>query len=376
MQDRRFKGEQALYAGLTLLQQGKKDITLYFTQDSGELRLNDSRSGFDQGIGALRSRLEKASYTVKELNLGAVDAATGKASGVPDDAFAVVLAAPQNFAPGKAKLLEEYMKRSTARLVVLLDAPRSRDGQVQPTGMESFLAAYGVQAGKDVVMTAQPLSFESEPLECLAHVSQQSDAAILGAFRRDVLFPFLEARTVRPMGGPGGMGGGFDAKPLLETPAGRGLWVETDLRGPPIEFVNNLIRTNREEFRRKLQSPGAPVAVTVREQSKSAAPDDAAHAAVRKDGRPLMVVFGDATFISNGFIEQGTEIYFNLFISSLSWLREQKLGDVEAIPPRDRKAYRLSLKPDDRWRIMWVYGPLGVVLVVACGIVVWFARRG
>jgi hypothetical protein len=370
MQQRSFTGERAIMSAVSFLRQGKVNLTLYFTQDSGELKLGDGTPQLDRGTAALRSKLEKANYTVKELNLGAIDPATGQPAKVPDDAFAVVMAGPQDVTAARVKALEEYMNRPNGRLVVLLDVRRNREGQVQPTGLEAFLAKFGVQVGQDIILNPQPAGGD-DPTEALVRVSPQSDRAILQAFPRSIGFQLLECRSVRPA-----QGSPYVVTPLLETVEGYGQWAEDNLRGSPIEYMNNLARTNRAELLKKISSPAVPVAVTVRERSSTPPDPNDPHAAFKPqdDGAARMVVFGDATMVSQPLIEGGRDIYYNIFASSLAWLRN-RYDLITAIEPKERKAYRLTAAPEDLSTMRW--GSILVLLggVIALGAGVWFVRR-
>jgi hypothetical protein len=65
-QQRSFKGEQAVMNAIETLREGKVKKTIYFTQDSGELRLNEMSSSrrargpeSDRGMGALKEKLRR-----------------------------------------------------------------------------------------------------------------------------------------------------------------------------------------------------------------------------------------------------------------------------------------------------------------------------
>jgi hypothetical protein len=388
---RSFKGEQAIISAMNTLSSGKLTGAIYFTQDSGEMRLSEfsPRRGRgiqdDRGIGALKSKLEKANYTVKEWNLATIDPETRQPAPIPEDAFAVVLAGPSDLgdaatAAAKNKVLEDYMKRSkSSKLVVLLDVKRNREGEVQPTGLEGFLASFGVQVGKNILVHP-PLNVAPEPTAAFVYVPRASDSAFQDAFLESGAFRLWDVRTVQPAPQPPA---NYTVAPLLETAPivqGRftGTWPEERIPGNPEDYVADLMANKRDEVTRKMQSPPVPVAVTVREKSAdSSLPDDPIHSRMRQgEGEPRMIVFGSSSLASNTLVEGGREIYYNLLQSSLAWLRGRPEMMTE-ITPKERKAYRLNIKPEDTTfrHITWLPGLVLILAIIATGIGVWFVRR-
>ncbi len=374
-EERSFKGEQALINAISLLKDGKGKVKVYFTQNNGEMQLSDFAARDERGevlsnrgLANLRSRLEKANYEVGELHLGEVDPKTGQAKPIPDDAAILVLADPRELPEAHVKLLEEYLKRPKGRLVALLDAHVNRKtGQSEPSGLEGFLAGFGVQVGKDIILNLQPVNSD-DFTEARVVLSRQSDRGF-DAFRRSRPFAQWEVRSIRPAG----PGGAHVVTPLLET-LPQSQWAEEALRGSPREFLENLVKNQQEELAKRLQGMAIPVAVTVRDQSADRSmPQDRFHAGMRQDGPPRMVVFGDATFISNPFIEGRQEIDYTLFASALAWLRG-RTDIVVDVEPKDRKNYRLNMSEEKISRSKWL--PFSALLmgVVGLGLVVWFTR--
>jgi NADH:ubiquinone oxidoreductase subunit 6 (subunit J) len=385
---RDFKGDQAVMSAIRNLVEGKITETIYFTQDSGEMKLSeigsrrDRPGGSDRGLGQLKLRLEKAGYTVKELNLGEIDAATKEPAKVPADAFAVILAGPtdlgaSNLAAGKIKVLQEYMNRKEGKLIVLVEAHRNRDGVVQPTGLEGFLAGYGVDVKNDIILHLR-VNVVPDPTMAILGLAPDSDRAFRTSFRTSGPIYLTDVRTVQPLAGSTT----FTAQRLLVTlrfmQGMPGQWAETELRGDPEEFIKNLEEKQPEEYNRKLQSTPITVAVTVREKSADAAmPDDQFHSQARQtEGRPRLVVFGSADLISNNNIERGRETYYSLFAGSLAWLRGGKTEVLAEIAPRTRQSYRMNVQPDDLGRIIWMPVLVLLIGVVGAGIaVLGFIRR-
>ena len=91
--------------------------------------------------------------------------------------------------------------------------------------------------------------------------------------------------------------------------------------------------------------------------------------------KPLMVVFGDATWISNSAVaaRSGADNY-DLFVSCVNWLRERPDIGVQPVDDKTRSLYRL---PENlsvtRLLIMPVMLLLMTVMCVGTGI--WIVRR-
>ncbi len=375
-EERSFKGEQTLINALSLLKDGKGKVKVYFTQNNGEMQLSDfaardepGQELSNRGLANLRSRLEKANYEVDALHLGEVDAKTGQARPIPDDAAIVVLADPRELPESQVKLLEEYMKRPKGKLVALLDAHMNpKTGQSEPSGLEGLLARYGVQVGKDIILNLQPVN-SNDFTEARVMLSPQSDRGF-DAFRRNRPFAQWDVRSIRPAG----PGGSHVVVPLLETLPRSPQWAEEGLRGSPREFLENLVKNQQEELLKRVQGLPIPVAVTVRDQSADPSmPQDQFHARARQEGPSRMVVFGDATFISNPFIE-GREIDYALFASALAWLRG-RTDIVVDVQPKDRKNYRVNMTAEQISRSKWVPFSFLLLAVFGLGLAVWFTRQ-
>jgi hypothetical protein len=382
-----FKGEQAIVSAIQALQRGKVTQTIYFTQDSGEMKLNDFNTSrdprrLDRGLGSLKSKLEKSNYTVKEWNLAQIDPKTRAPAALPDDAAALVLAGPTEFTdpqtgPAKIKALEEYMKRPEARLFILLDTdPYKKDG-IAATGLEAFLAGFGVRVGRDVILHP-PYQVAQDPTSALVKLSESSDKAFQeGLVLRNKGFPMISMRTVQPASPDNPR---FTVNRMLETLQllrdGTGQWPETNLRGDPLEFLTTLDEKQPAELDRKIRNPPVAVAVTVREKTgASNAPADQIHSQMGGESKPRIVVFGGANFVSNSLMDR-VDLYQNLFVSCIAWLGErQKDILVTDIPPKERKAYKLNTKASEINTM--VFTPLVVILfcIVCCGVGVWFMRR-
>jgi hypothetical protein len=91
-------------------------------------------------------------------------------------------------------------------------------------------------------------------------------------------------------------------------------------------------------------------------------------------GQPRLLVFGDATWISNRLEQQVAPFHFNLFTSCLSWLAER--ADIGTrVPPTQHDLYRMKAAPGSGWRLMLLPGALMILGVLGLGVGVWVVRR-
>jgi hypothetical protein len=208
-------------------------------------------------------------------------------------------------------------------------------------------------------------------------LSSQADPVFQEAFSGFAeRLPFFDVRSIEPGTPPAHA----TVATLMETailqPGATLQWpVEVLPADSEVYFKKLMEPGSREELNKLLRTPPTPVAVTVRDKGKGPDPSDP-HAFMRQDsqGAPRMVVFGNASMASNTFVEGGREIYYNLIVSALGWLRDRP-ELVTAIQPKERKAYRLNVKPGETSGILFTPGIVLLLAIIACGVGVWFIRR-
>lgn len=376
-----FKGEEALMAAVRSLEEGKAKVAIYFTQGNGELDINDSAATrIDQGAGLLRDHLQKANYDVKALRFSPVEGLKETnpnvvvSRKVPDDAAVVVVANPRNGMPDEGvKALREYMKpadkdKKPGKLIVLLDV-NVQNGKMVPTGLENFLAEFNVVVGNNEILTLNrdnPLQVRVTPNPNLRTSNN------LASVFEGLAIPMYAVRTVQPRTtGPAG-GGGFQAESLLQV-VDRA-WAEDNLNIDPPQYVKDLIQNRQQELITKL-STREPLSVAVA-VTESGAPTDTTdpHRFMRPptDQKPRLMVFGDATFISNYVVSQSSTISSDLMTSALAWLRERP--EAIGISPKNRALYGLSPNTDVS-RMIWLPFVLMSCALVGLGLGVWVVRR-
>jgi hypothetical protein len=371
-----FKGENALLNSLTFLASGKKKAAVYFTQGNGELEFNNRQGGVDAGMGMLIDELNRINYDAHEL---AVTAATDK---IPDDADIVVIARPREEYPAKfVTALRDYLKgvnrkeNKKGKLIVLFDVvQRGGKGPMIRTRLEALAAEYSVRVNDNRVLDVG--NRRGEPLEFTTLANPKSTNPIARSFISEegaLLFYLYKARTVEaaPAANPPGAPPPITAETLLTTMPIQPLMVDTDLDASPRGLIQELFRVP-DKINERLSRTPLSLAVTVTE-GKAPAPFPG-HEFEAKEGEPRMVVFGDASWASNPFLQRYAPNHFNLFSSCLSWLAGRAdLGT--RVPPTQHDLYRLKAAPGSGWRLTLLPGVLIIVGVLVLGMGVWVVRR-
>jgi hypothetical protein len=162
------------------------------------------------------------------------------------------------------------------------------------------------------------------------------------------------ARSVRPAGPPSA----FEVETMLEVGEKRNgpVWVETELG----------VYRDPDRYIRVLEDRGEI------ETKKAKEPIPAAVAVKGKDGRPRLVVFGDARFASNVFVGSNYP-YYDFLTSTIEWLveRPENMG----IRPKETGMYHIQPEAINAPRLIWL--PLGLILLtlLGMGLGIWVVRR-
>jgi ABC-type uncharacterized transport system involved in gliding motility auxiliary subunit len=327
-----YKGEQAFTSALLQLSEGRKPKILFVT-GHGEHSLDDTGA---RGLSSSREILGRDNFEMEEW------ASLGKPA-VPPKTDLVVIAGPTgSFLPPELNALTAYV-RAGGRMLIMLD-PTLQGSSLAVTGVEGWLAAYGVKVGRDIVVDpANPMPFfGSETL----FVKDYGDHPITKAMRTGSL-PVLVSLARSAGKGEVPAGGDLQVTELLRT-SSQG-WGETDLA-----HLDQVTKDDKDV-------PG-PVSLGAAVEVKGAA-----------GARPArLVVYGDSDFATNQLVRANATNAM-LLANSLNWLveRETLLG----IPPKKTEQVRLSLTAGEL-RTVYVLSLLVLPgLAAAAGIYVYFRRR-
>jgi hypothetical protein len=385
-----FQGEKVIMTQLRLLVNREQKPTIYFTQGNGELKLQNAMPGVPRevvmlggdtrgGMGLLLERLKKDNYEVRGLvwkapprqqppgELMVYSQKTPKDKHeVPADAQVVIIADPRaQFSPEVRSALLRFLEsggkdKKGGKLILLAGAAFTSQGAPFNNGLEDLLRVYGVQLGDGFLMRVPP-NPELSRLEVVANVPANSRNPVAADFRtREFPLGITSraatglARSVRSVGPPHLS----QAETMLEVgEAHNGLvWSETDLNAlrDPERFTIRLEDEGQLEMRRAKE----PVPVVV--------------AAKGSDGRPKLVVFGDARFASN-LVVRSPYPYYDFLTSTIEWLveRPENMG----IKPKESGFFQLPAEKVNGSRLVWL--PLGLILLtlVGTGLGIWVVRR-
>jgi ABC-type uncharacterized transport system involved in gliding motility auxiliary subunit len=348
-----FKGEEAFSGAILELAESRKPKVL-LTQGHGEASLDDQAATGLSGLSGLigKENVEIGGWT----SLGQAD--------VPADTDLLVIAgARARFIEPELQAFGRYLDRG-GRMLVLVDPDFAPAGGLLETGLESWLAAYGVQIGPNIVVdpgatvpftSAETLTAGATGAHPIVRSLEQARVGVIVALARSV--------------GAGRAPQGTAAQVLLETTAEG--WGESDLV--------NLRAVAKDD--KDLTGP-VPLAVAVAAASKTDLPpgmeeDDPvppqADAGEEDSKAPTwrLVVVGDSDFATNGMLPLSGNP--TMLANSINWLldRQKLLG----IGPKKPEQVRMALSPGQLSGITWLVLAGLPALAIAAGIAVHFRRR-
>jgi ABC-type uncharacterized transport system involved in gliding motility auxiliary subunit len=314
---------------------------VYFVKGHGERDISSSeRTGMSQA----KEQLEKANYTVKDLEL----ARTGK---VPPDAAVVIVPGPRtDLLPPELTAIDDYLAQGGH--VLLMADP------LQADGLAKYVAKYGVTLGQDLVVEPSPIGRLLGVGPEVPLVMQYEQHPITKDMAK-VMTGFPLTRSVSPAKTPPK---GMTVTPLAKTSADS--WGETNLDG---------LRRGQPASRDDKDTPGpVPVllAVTI---EPTPAPKVAGQAEADDSKKPKgrLVVLGTSTFASNqalGF--QGNR---DLFLNIVAWLAGQE--DEIAVRPKDPHQNPIFATEAQKNAILWLSIVVLPGAVMVCGIALVVRRR-
>jgi hypothetical protein len=353
-----------LITTISTLAESNKLPVIYFTQGHNELDINDTDAE-EPGVGGgiLRQGLERRHvYEVKPLSFDAVEPR------VPDDATLVVVAGNQiPFSQPAVKALRDYMSRNGKMMILLATAIESGKG-IKATGLEDFLAEYGIRITPERLLTL-PVPIQLNAVQVVAQTNPRLTGNVLAMAFRQQVFAFDNARPLQ-IAPPAG--GRFMAQPLLLTRSRS--FPEANVAVAASKLIDDIMR-DRAVWEKKAQECKPEVIGAVVTES-SFDPNDP-HAGMRgmpTEQKPRMVVFGTATMASNRRLLADDPLPGSLIASSIEWLRDKpaRIG----VEPKKRNSYELPKKSDTELTRMIFLPPclvLACILGVATG--VWVVRR-
>jgi ABC-type uncharacterized transport system involved in gliding motility auxiliary subunit len=327
--------ENVTNAILKVVKDEKKKI--YFLEGHGEPSLENTEG---QGYSSAKKALERDGFQVEPLLL----LQTGE---VPDDADALVIAGPEKpVHPQEQKALDNFLQKGGS--IVLLIDPQTK------TGLEDFLARWGVEIREDIVIDPMSKMFGGDYAAPV--VSQYMLHDITKDFALPTIFPVLRSVTAKQVEG-------VTVSELLQT--GTNSWAEMDFAGKKVKFDEGVDQKG-------------PVTIAVVASKK---PDFAEKLEVTADGKEAkenpsprqgnLVVLGDSDFANNTYFNFSGNGDF--FLNTTSWLAEEE--SLIAIRPKERKDSPLHLTSDLGAALFFTGTLLFPGVVVLVGVRKWWTRR-
>lgn len=303
----------------------------YFVQGHGEKLLTDGEGAISNSVKALEGK----NFTSEPLNL----AQLGK---VPSDASVVlVVGAARALAEGEVKALQDYSNQG-GNLLIAID-PNIR------SGLDAFLNSWGIKLDDRVAINAPDQQLTNAG-PAVAVVTQYGAHPITKDFGNGISF-YPIARPIEITTIPG-----VQATPLLLTDPKS--WAETDIKEQPLKLDGG-----------DRPGPLAIGAALERTVSPTSSPSPTA-SPIPKPAR--MVVFGNSTFIVNGFFNQ--QLNGDVFLNSVSWLSQDQLQPL-SIRPKEVKNRRIALTNEQAMLIGFLALAIVPLFGFATAGVIWWQRR-
>jgi ABC-type uncharacterized transport system involved in gliding motility auxiliary subunit len=311
----------------------------YFLQGHGEKSLTEGEGAISNSVKAL----EDKNFTSEPLNL----AQLGK---VPPDASAVLVIGPTRTLPeGEVKALQDYSNQG-GNLLIAIDPTVN-------AGLDAFLNTWGVKLDDRTAINA-PEQQLTNAGPAVVVVTQYGAHPITKDFGNGISF-FPIARPIDLTTTPG-----VQATPLLLTDPKS--WAESNIKQQPLKLDGG-------------DRPGPLAIGAALERTVTPTPSPAPTASPSPTAPPptaskpaRMVVFGNSTFIVNGFFNQ--QLNGDVFLNSVAWVSQDQFQPL-SIRPKEVKNRRIVLTNEQGMLI----GFLALAIVPLFGVVtagvVWWQRR-
>jgi len=366
-----FKGEAALTTALDYLEGGKAKAIIYFTQGDGELSFGPGEGQARDSMGILVDNLGRGNFELKPLQI------TPQIKEVPADASVVVIARPRTPVPDAAlSALRSYLKGANGkagRLVVLANRMTGSGAAMDDPGLDGLLAEYDVKTGHDRILQIGLRGATPTRMIVFPDAAGGNPVARQFAEAGEPSL-FQNAQTVEPMSA----NPEFRASVLLRTLPQLLVWSVADPRADVNALAADAEKEATEGKMDRFSRAPLPVAVVV-SQASGAPPIPGHEFMGPQPGKPLMAVFGDASWISDeGLQAQFADAHFSLFKSTLEWLREKSdIGQqVKTKSGAERDEFSMEkITPASGWNIE-VWAPVVLLCgVLALGLGIAVVRR-
>jgi ABC-type uncharacterized transport system involved in gliding motility auxiliary subunit len=312
--------------------------TVYFLTRHGE---RDISLETEEGFSRIRTRLESQNYMVKPLDL--VSSPT-----VPDDAAALIIAAPQkDLFDDEITALADYLNGGGSLLVML-------DPGIQAPKLTAMLAGIGIGMPSDVIIDRDSKVLGGDYLLPVASSYLKhpitKDLTVLSfyPYARSVVTDETAAEEA-----------GWTLGYLVNT--GANSWAEMDL---------GALRQGKAEFDKGVDIAG-PVAVAAVGAKEIASDEETENEP--KEAR--VVVFGSSNFVANSYylMAESNAANVDIFLNSVNWLAGNE--NLISIHTKEKTSSPLFLTGYQGLLIFLVCVILVPLAVLGAGVFVYFRRR-
>ena len=297
---------------------------IVFLEGHGERNVEDKERG---GLSLAKEALAKQGYEIGTLTLL-------QETAVPDNTQVLVIAGPRRAVTKEEKeRLQMYVAKG-GHLMLLVDP----DTQAN---LDDLLARWGLELGRGVLVDLQDRLAQGDLTHLLVRtfteheITQDLTSAVLFPLSRHV--KFLEDA-----------GKDWEYVPLARTSPRS--WAETDLKGRVVGY-------NEKE---DIQGP-LPLAASL---APKKAPEEG-------KPRPAIVIVGNSSFASNGFINFPGNSDF--FLHAIGWLAEER--ELISISPKEPAHRPFVPNPLQERILLYVQVIFLPAMMLFSGIFVWRKRR-
>jgi ABC-type uncharacterized transport system involved in gliding motility auxiliary subunit len=339
-----YQTEDALTNAIIKLTRGAAK-KIYYVEGHGEPDLEHTGEG---GMKSFAGAIGDENLSIDSIILSKMDS-------VPEDAAAVILAAPQKaLLPEERDLLIKYVEGG-GRLVLFADLLSGRNKTVVDD-LRHISSHFKVQIGNDVVIDQIERPFAAPALGAQPMVNTYPDHPLTKGLTQRHLTVFNVASTVKAPASPEGEATFAEIVKTRPT-----AWAETNI---------DLVFAMEPSAVREDTDVGGPVPLAVAYERKLPAGEkkEGEEASFEKVSR--LVVFGDSDFVLNGNLN----VYANrdLALNAVNWIVGEEGGI--AIRPRSVKA---SIAPIPQHTLLTLLATSFVIpeLILILGLWVWWQRR-
>jgi len=341
--------------------------TAYVVQGHGERPLDPGQGGMSEATKLLSDR----SFDLKPLVLASTKE-------VPKDANVVIVAGSQKpFLPAEVTTLKNYLAQG-GNLMLMIDPTETN------LGLEPILKEWGVDLDRRVVVdsSAQGLAGLG-PADAI--VTQYGDHPITQDLAGNLSFFSL----ARPLG----VANVKDVKRTELLFTSDRSWAESDLKSDPLQYdqgkdqqgplVLGLALTRPVKSATTKPTPTAsptaspspgssPAPSPKASPSPSPSPSPGANQGADKPAESRLVVIGNSTFATDGFVNQ--VVNGDVFLNSVRWLSQADQQTL-SVRPKEPKNRRITLSPQQAAIAGWLALVILPLLGFGSAFFVWWRRR-